>query len=453
MKTILVIISQAVGAKSILRTDIYPKLTTVPDVRVILAVPTEERRHYYECEFSGPRVEYAVYGRYRPRLLDRGFSQLKIYLLRTKTMDWKRRLRLAETGNYLRYGFSWLANRIVARSAMRRAVRRLDWHLVRNDDFKDLFERYRPDAVFFAHLFGDVEVAILREARRRRIPTVGLINSWDKLTSRCILRLLPDTLIVHNERIREEAIRHDDMPSGRIVVTGVPNYDYLRSYRPVDRRTFCRRIGADPAKRIILYCPAGQSFTPDGDRLMLNTLEEFLHSGAIPADAQILVRFQPNDQVSEELLRPRPGFVFDRPGVRFAMERGGDWDMTFDDLRHLADTLHHSAIVITHVSSIILEAAILDKPIITADLERELSWPLMKSLSWRFYTDHHEDILTSGGAWKTDSREDLAKAIRDYLKDPILHREGRRRIVASQCGTFDGKAGERIAQAILATVK
>jgi hypothetical protein len=44
----------------------------------------------------------------------------------------------------------------------------------------------------------------------------------------------------------------------------------------------------------------------------------------------------------------------------------------------------------------------------------------------------------------------LIDQIRHYLRHPESDRAGRARVVAEQCGVIDGRAGERLARAILA---
>ena len=148
LKTIFIPIFQGVEARNILRTDIFRLLSKESDLRLVLFVPSDAKREYYQREFSGANIFYEVFNSYQPRLLDRWIGKLKVWLLKTKTMDWKRRIRLAETGNLFFYGLSWTFNRLAAHSLVRRIVRFFDYHIVSNNDFKEVFNRWKPDMVF-----------------------------------------------------------------------------------------------------------------------------------------------------------------------------------------------------------------------------------------------------------------------------------------------------------------
>ena len=198
MKTIFISAFEGVETKNILRTDVLPTLLGLEDLRVVLLMKSRERAAMYKNEFVDSRIifEIAPYSRRAENGPDRIFAALKFTLLNTSTKDLQRWFALQENKNHLVYYGGKVFKFLFARPIVRKLVRRLDFLLVRNEIYKELFDKYDPDAVFLAHLFEEPEINILREAKHRGIKTVGLINSWDKVTSRCIMRLLPDKLIV-----------------------------------------------------------------------------------------------------------------------------------------------------------------------------------------------------------------------------------------------------------------
>jgi hypothetical protein len=52
--------------------------------------------------------------------------------------------------------------------------------------------------------------------------------------------------------------------------------------------------------------------------------------------------------------------------------------------------------------------------------------------------------------WLADSPEQTVAGVAAYLANPTLHAEARQRMVAMMCGPVDGRAGSRMADAILA---
>lgn len=450
MKTVFITIFQGAEAKNILRTDVYKNLIAHDDVRIVFFVDTPERAEYYKKEFLHPRVIYETVPEINPLGLDALFSSLSFLLLRTATTDLRRRMNFETNRNYFGHCLSLALNRVLARSVVRKMVRALDYFLVRSKFYSPYFEKYKPSAVFLAHLFDDNEVHLLREARRRGIKTIGFVNSWDKLTARRALRLLPDSLIVFNEIVKQEAIRHADMNEKDIVVTGIPHYDWHINYKAISREEFCRKNELDPAKKIIVYAPMGKTFS-NSDWDIIDLLNESTVNGKL-SNVNLFVRFQPNDFVEAEELKKRPWLRYVVPGIRFSRERGVNWDMSFEDIRGLTDTLANADLFICYASSISVDAAIFDKPIINIDFEIKEKELISKSPTFFYRTEHYGRVARSGAIRYPKSKEDFIYWINKYLGNPAIDREARKRLVESQCWKTDGRAGKRIADYIYAVL-
>lgn len=447
MKTIFIPIFQGVEAKNILRTDIYRNLMASKDVRLVLFVKSQERADYYKNEFNDERLAYEVIEKPSRSFWDRFFGELKFKLIKTKTIDLRRRMKLQEDKNYLSFTLNWFFNRIFANKLTRKLVRRLDLWLVKDRPVKDYFDKYRPDLVVAAHLFDDIEIDFVREAKRRGIRTLGFINSWDKLTARCMIRLLPDKMIVYNNVVKNEALKYADTKESNIIVTGIPQYDIHTNKKPVARDEFFAKKGLDPGKKLIVYAPMGKTFS-NTDWDIIDLLRGKISSGEIK-NAQLLVRFQPNDFFDEEEFKKRPGLVYDWPGIRFSSKRGVDWDMSFVDIKHLTDTLANMDILVCYASSMSVDAAVFDRPVININFEINKQELWSKSPTYFYKMEHYGKALASGGIRMVNSKEELIEQINKYLANPELDKDGRSRLVFEQCWELDGKAGERIAATIL----
>ena len=79
--------------------------------------------------------------------------------------------------------------------------------------------------------------------------------SWDNLTNKGRVQLVPDRVVLWNDFQKHEAVEMHDIPAERIVVTGAQLYDEWFARKPTrDYETFCRTFGFDPSKPMILYC-------------------------------------------------------------------------------------------------------------------------------------------------------------------------------------------------------
>lgn len=452
MKTIFIPIFQGAEAKNILRTNIYKFLIADPDLRLVFFVGDENKAEYYKREFHHERVIYEVVPAYGLSLADRLVDFLKFKLIKTKTLDLRRKMALEDTGNYFAYAFSFLLNRLLAHRLLRRIVRGADYFFVKREIFRSFFEKYNPDAVFLAHLFDDLEAAMLREAKKRKIPSIAFINSWDKLTARGMLRLLPDKMIVFNELVKQEAVDCADMNPENVFVSGLPQYDQYFQPRVSSREEFYRRLKIDPSKRILVYAPIGKYFS-NSDWDILDLLHEWFEKKLIPEDVEMLVRFQPNDFLDEEEIKKRPWLKYDYPGVRFSKKRGVDWDMSFADLQHLTDTLYYSSLFVCYATSLSVDAAVFDKPVINIDFEVKEKQKLSQTATHFYKTAHYAKAARTGGIRFVKSKEELLEWINKYLTSPALDRDGRRQLVAEQCWKIDGQTGERVVKIILNSLK
>jgi len=446
-KTIFIAVFEGVEAKNILRTSILPTLFTDPEVRLVLFMKNKERIKYYQKELSDPRISYEFVEHAKPKGLDKLFSALKFTALRTDTTQGKRRMILAENKHYILFALGAAFNWFFSRKTVIGILRRLDFLLVRNITYQIFFDRYKPDLVFLAHLFNEPEIHLLREAKKRGIKTVGLINSWDKVTTRSMIRLKPDHLIVFNDIVREELVRYGNFKQEKIFVSGLPQYDFYFTERVSSREKFFHHIGIDPNKKLIVYAPLGASFgSSDWD--MIDFFHNLLEEKKFGENLALLVRFQPNDFIFPEDIKKRPWLVYDYPGIRFSWQRGVDWDMGSGDIAHLKDTLYHMSLLVCFASSLSIDAVVFDKPVINIGFEFKPVRPTQSAMQY-FEREHYKKALATGGIRFVKTKEELIEWVTAYLEHSEQDKKERLALVMQQCKFTDGKSGERIGNFLL----
>lgn len=448
MKTILLTVFQGAVAKNVLRTDVIKELLADPNVRVICLMRFPERVLSYQKEIFHERLVYDSFYRTPTGALERLLSFLKFRLIRTATTDLRHTMSYDARGSRGRYVASTFFNRVLATPVVRSFLRFFDYHYIGDPGFGSILEKYLPDVVFLTHLFDDAEVSLLRESKKRSIPVVGFINSWDKLTARCSLRLLPDTLVVFNDIVKHEAMAHADMPESKIFVCGLPQYDQYVTGSPSSREAFFKKIGCDPSKHLILYSPAGIRFSGN-DWAMIDFLHDVVSDMRLKNEVELLVRFPPNDFVDNQEFSKRPWLRYTLPGTRLGTKWSTDWDMDFEELQFLADTLRHSSLLVCYSTSMAIDAAIFGKPVIGINFEIKKELPLVAHPTEYYKTDHYKKVIRTGGVRLVENREELIEWVGRYIKNPSIDHEARERLVSEQCWRLDGKSGERIAAVVL----
>lgn len=120
-----------------------------------------------------------------------------------------------------------------------------------------VLEDVRPDVVLVSPTIwpkSPVEADYVRAARSLGIPTVGYVNSWDNLTSKGTVQVVPDVFIVWNEALAEEAIRIHSIPRRVIRVTGAPHLDRFFELRPsLSHADVCRQMGCPDDRPYVVY--------------------------------------------------------------------------------------------------------------------------------------------------------------------------------------------------------
>ena len=128
-QTIFISVFQGVEAKNILRTDILRILKERQGLRIVLFVQDKAKEEYFRKQFVGTNIFYEILHANRSSMLDSLFSFLKAALIRTKTMDLRRKEALESNKDYkgyLRYYSLLVLNVIFATAFFRKIVRGLD---------------------------------------------------------------------------------------------------------------------------------------------------------------------------------------------------------------------------------------------------------------------------------------------------------------------------------------
>lgn len=446
MKTIFISILFGVEAKDILRTDVVRRLLHAGH-RVVLFFKSEERINFYKKEFEHPNLVYESVSSFSLSFEDKVFEFFKKYLTRTETIFLHKKAVFSDDKNYIKYRASVLLSWILGWNGIRKIFRFLDYKLVKNSSFVHFFDQYNPSLVFLGNLFDAMETAILREGKKRNIRTIGFINSWDKITSKGHIRLLPQKLIVTNEVVKYEAMQYLGEKEKNIVVSGVPYYDHYVGKSMISREEFFKKIGMDPKKMLLVFAPLGRIWA-SSDWEMIDLLHELIEKKSFVKDLELLIRFPPNDFVHEENINKRPYLHCDVPGVRFQTSLGMDWDMNFSEIEHLRNTLYHCSLLVGYCSSISIDAALFEKPVINIGFTLR-SVPFYRDPIPRYTTTHYSKALLSGGICLVKSQKELIEQINKYLKNPEIDKEKRAKLVKEQCYKVDGKSGERIANFLL----
>ncbi|HXI30351.1 MAG TPA: CDP-glycerol glycerophosphotransferase family protein, partial [Vicinamibacterales bacterium] len=250
-----------------------------------------------------------------------------------------------------------------------------------------------------------------------------------------------------NDLMKQQAIEYHGYQADGIRVAGTPQWDlYFGAPITQPRDVFFRQIGADPARRLVTLTTTPRELYPHHDHV-LRVLAEAARSGAWRHDAQILVRLHPrDDRAAYAAFERMPQVIIEKP-FRSTV-RAGDGlaiDVTAENQRHLANTLRHSDVVVNVASTIAIEAAIFDTPVVNISFDGETPSPWARSARRYYRFTHYVNITRHGAVRVAETPSQLVDYVGRYLDDASLDRDGRRRVVEEQCQFTDGRASCRVA--------
>jgi hypothetical protein len=219
----------------------------------------------------------------------------------------------------------------------------------------------RPDAVLVTPLvdLGSPQIDYLRGAQALGIRTVLPVCSWDHLSTKALLRIVPDAVIVWNEEQRTEAVEMHRVPPERVVVTGAQCYDQWWGRKPArSRKEFCEHVGLRPDKPFVLYvCSTLFRNTVDEPPFVVDWVRALRSSG------------DPRLKDVGLLIRPHPTRLKEWESVDLAQFSQvaffGDHPVDEQSKHDYFDSMYYSAAVVGLNTSAFIEAAVVGRPVHT----------------------------------------------------------------------------------------
>lgn len=454
MKTIFIPIFYRPQARNVLRTDILKTLIAGENIRVIIFVSVEKLEEY-QNEFQSENIIFE--GIEEPpefiSKIDKFFGRLALFYIDSPTGRFNRKEWLLygkkSPGRYLISMFFLLlfGNLKILRSV----ARFFDFHFVQDDRYQPYFKKYQPNLVFSSNLTTKIDRAFLRQAKKNKIFSVGMINAWDNITlAKYPFRILPDKMIAYNKIIKGELMKYVDVTEKDIFVSGWPHFDHYVNSQRISREEFCKKLGIDPQKRILLFASIGSTLNPT-EWQVLSLLDKALIEKKLPEDLIIIFRQHPTEKTKMENVKTSERVIIDDSKTIIKKGESDYSEILKSDMDHLADSLFHSSVTINTCSTMTIDAAAFGKPVINIGFDGWEQKPFHQSVR-KFYTVHHvhyQPIMQTGGVKIAYNIDELIKYINIYLENPSLDKEGRKRIVEEQCYKLDGRSGQRIGEYLL----
>ena len=273
---------------------------------------------------------------------------------------------------------------------------------------EDFLKAEQPDLVLVSPLvnLGSYQADFVKSAKALHIPVVYPVFSWDNLSTKGLIHVQPDGVIVWNERQRTEAVEMHGVPPERVAVTGAPRFDEFFAMSPgTTREQFCAIHGLDASQPIVVYLCSSE-FVAGGEVDFVRRWIDEVRRAPSLRSCNILIRPHPRQQ--------KPWKAFESPDARVAvaLPRAMNADPT------LLDTVHHSAAVVGLNTSAQLEAGILGRPVLTI-LAPEFEEGQQGTLHFSYLLKEHGGFVDVAPDFEVHRRQLAAAVAGDYDRQAI----------------------------------
>lgn len=300
------------------------------------------------------------------------------------------------------------------------------------------FDEFQPDLIVIHHLQNPSIRPWIAGARRRSLPILGIVGSWDQPTTKGPLPPGLVRVLVQSQAMAEQLIKHHGIEPDHIDVTGWPQMDYYKIpgiIRP--KEELASELGLEPEKRIIL-CGANSPRLGPHEPGIMSFLASNITQGHYGTDVSLVIRPHPKD----DQWQSRFNHLHKPPHVVVLPAESGR-------LNSLLNQLAHASIVLGSAGTILLDSIGMDTCAIFIAFDGDLKKNPIESIEHWTQIDHYRPVLDSGSVAVVRSFDELDISIREYLADPAKDAEGRARCRKEQLEPFDGQASHRLARIIM----
>ena len=274
-----------------------------------------------------------------------------------------------------------------------------------------------PDIVLVTPLnqrFAE-ELEYLKAARVLNIPSAGSVLSWDNLTTKGLIHVLPDLLFVWNETQVEEARVHHGISREGTRIIGAPVFDqWFEELKPSrSREDFCAAHDINSKPPYLLYLGSSRNIAHN-ETWVVERLRQALDSNPALKHIQIVVRpHGANYGIYKD---------FERDGIIVA-PKVGTLPNTKDAFQLSYDSMHFALGIVGINTSAMIEAMIIGKPVL-AIMEEKYHKTQQEA-------QHFRQLLKEQALVLIRTNEDFLLEVNNLERGIDMTNEARQRFVAT----------------------
>jgi len=274
-------------------------------------------------------------------------------------------------------------------------------------NIKEFLRNGKYDAVFVTPLvnIGSEQLDYIKAAKNLKIPSVLTVHSWDNLTNKGLMRILPDRVCVWNNFQVKEAMTLNGMEKDNVFVTGAQCYDHWFERKPrISLEEFCTLAGLQKKEGFLLYLGSSKAIAPFEVPFVQEWIKRIRHcQDEYTVNIPIIIRPHPQNAKQWENVQ------FEEKNVAI-YPRSGKQTIGEDAKQEYFHSLYYAEAVIGINTSAMIEASILRKPVLTI-LDDKFKGSQEETYHFRYLKD-------IGPVYSSVTLDDHVKQLSRLLKDP-----------------------------------
>ena len=330
--------------------------------------------------------------------------------------------------------------------------------------YSDLFDKYEPDLVIASTPGWRMDRYLLRESAKRGIPNMTVIVGWDNSSSYNVSGAGVQYATCWSQLQKDELVYGSDWQPENVNIGGIPSYDgYFRKQWLMPRDEYFKLHKLDPNRKLISYASSFVHFAPNYPNI--EALAKLVSSDSLAEPSQLLIRLHPSHfQDRPKIFAEERARVFDLekkyPHVHVVQPVALGGSLGYyggEDMDEKSSMMAYSDVVVTVYSTMLVETAVHDTPMIAATIDIPGGWNKKNkfSLSLKEIGDWptHKRFREAKAGRVAENESQLRDALNLYLANPTVDAEERRKFVADEITFTDGMSGKRTAEYILSVLE
>lgn len=326
--------------------------------------------------------------------------------------------------------------------------------------YSDLFDKHKPDLVIASTPGWRMDRYLLRESAKRGISNMTVIVGWDNSSSYNISGADVQYATCWSQLQKDELVYGSDWKPENVNIGGIPSYDgYFRKQWLMPRDEYFKLHNLDPNRKLISYASSFVHFAPNFPNI--EALAKLVSSDALVEPSQLLIRLHPSH------FQDKPKIFADERAQVFELEKkyphvhvvqpvalGGSLGYYGgEDMDEKSSMMAYSDVLVTVYSTMLVETAVHDTPMIAATIDTAGGWNKKNKFSLSLkeignWPTHKRFRETKAGRVATNLNE-LKEALNLYLKDKTIDSAERRKFIQDEITYTDASSGKRTAEYIL----